>query len=51
MVCVCAACVTLTPRASFVPTFFDADISDGRPRLTAAGRKALDGEGMLEGYD
>ncbi|PWN96789.1 hypothetical protein FA09DRAFT_299451 [Tilletiopsis washingtonensis] len=36
---------------SFVPVFFDADISDGRPRLTAEGRKALDGEGMLDGYE
>ncbi|CEH16964.1 Oxysterol-binding protein [Ceraceosorus bombacis] len=34
----------------FVPRFFDADITDGRPRLTAAGREALDGEGRLEGY-
>jgi hypothetical protein len=34
-----------------VPVFFDADISDGRPRLTAEGRKALDGEGMLDGYE
>lgn len=35
----------------FVPRFFDADISDGRPRLTEAGRKALDGEYNLAGYD
>ncbi|PWN48611.1 hypothetical protein IE53DRAFT_399359 [Violaceomyces palustris] len=34
----------------FVPTFFDADISDGRPKLTAAGREALDGEEKLVGY-
>lgn len=36
---------------NFVPRFFDADISDGRPRLTEEGRKALDGEHNLQGYD
>ncbi|SPO24490.1 related to OSH6 - member of an oxysterol-binding protein family [Ustilago trichophora] len=36
---------------TFVPRFFDADISDGRPRLTEEGRKALDGEHNLVGYD
>lgn len=35
---------------AFVPRFFDADISDGRPKLTEEGRKALDGENNLEGY-
>lgn len=36
---------------AFVPRFFDADISDGRPRLTEEGRKALDGEYNLAGYE
>ncbi|EPQ27455.1 uncharacterized protein PFL1_04993 [Pseudozyma flocculosa PF-1] len=36
---------------TFVPRFFDADISDGRPKLTAEGQRALDGEDRLEGYD
>lgn len=35
----------------FVPRFFDADISDGRPKLTEEGRKAVDGEYELAGYD
>lgn len=35
----------------FVPRFFIADISDGRPKLTEAGKKALDGEAQLEGYN
>ena len=35
---------------TFVPRFFDADISDGRPKLTEEGRKALDGEYELVGY-
>ncbi|KAN0065665.1 hypothetical protein ACQY0O_000795 [Thecaphora frezii] len=35
---------------TFVPRFFDADISDGRPKLTAEGQRALDGEDRLEGY-
>lgn len=34
----------------FVPQFFEADISDGRPRLTSLGRKALDDERDLVGY-
>jgi hypothetical protein len=36
---------------TFVPRFFDADISDGRPKLTDEGRKAIDGEYQLAGYD
>lgn len=36
--------------SDFVPRFFLADISDGRPKLTEAGQKALDGEAQLEGY-
>ncbi|SJX63197.1 related to OSH6-member of an oxysterol-binding protein family [Sporisorium reilianum f. sp. reilianum] len=36
---------------TFIPRFFDADISDGRPKLTEEGRKALDGENELVGYD
>ncbi|GAC97547.1 predicted oxysterol binding protein [Pseudozyma hubeiensis SY62] len=36
---------------TFTPRFFDADISDGRPKLTEEGRKALDGEHELVGYD
>ncbi len=36
---------------TFVPRFFDADISDGRPKLTEEGRQALDGEYNLAGYD
>lgn len=36
---------------TFVPRFFEADISDGRPKLTEEGRKALDGENNLVGYD
>ncbi|PWY99613.1 hypothetical protein BCV70DRAFT_110124 [Testicularia cyperi] len=36
---------------TFVPRFFEADISDGRPRLTDQGRNALDGEYNLAGYD
>ncbi|KAJ9479427.1 putative Oxysterol-binding protein-like protein (putative) [Pseudozyma hubeiensis] len=36
---------------TFTPRFFDADISDGRPKLTEEGRKALDGENELVGYD
>lgn len=36
---------------TFVPRFFDADISDGRPKLTEEGRKAIDGEHNLAGYD
>lgn len=36
---------------TFTPRFFDADISDGRPKLTEEGRKALDGEHNLAGYD
>lgn len=35
----------------FVPQFFEADITDGRPRLAAHGREALDGEARLAGYD
>lgn len=35
---------------SFTPRFFEEDISDGRPRLTTAGREALDGERELKGY-
>lgn len=34
----------------FVPKFFEADLDDGRPRLTAAGRAAVDAERNLEGY-
>lgn len=34
----------------FVPRFFNADISDGRPTLTSAGRKAIDDERDLVGY-
>ncbi|CCF52550.1 hypothetical protein NDA11_001186 [Ustilago hordei] len=36
---------------TFVPRFFNADISDGRPKLTEEGRKAIDGEHNLAGYD
>ncbi|CDU26317.1 related to OSH6-member of an oxysterol-binding protein family [Sporisorium scitamineum] len=36
---------------TFIPRFFEADISDGRPKLTGEGRKALDGENELAGYD
>lgn len=36
---------------TFVPRYFDADISDGRPKLTEEGRKALDGEYNLAGYN
>ncbi|CAO1626175.1 unnamed protein product [Parajaminaea phylloscopi] len=34
----------------FVPQFFEADISDGRPKLTSQGRQALDQERDLVGY-
>lgn len=36
---------------TFIPRFFDADISDGRPKLTEEGRKALNGEYGLVGYE
>lgn len=35
---------------SFTPRFFDANIDDGRPKLSEAGRAALDGELAMEGY-
>lgn len=34
----------------FVPQYFHADISSGRPALTEAGRKAIEGERELQGY-
>ncbi|KAK0546122.1 hypothetical protein OC846_005402 [Tilletia horrida] len=34
----------------FVPQFFEIDISDGRPRLTKAGREAIEAERNLDGY-
>ncbi|SNX87317.1 related to OSH6 - member of an oxysterol-binding protein family [Melanopsichium pennsylvanicum] len=36
---------------TFVPRFFDADISDGRPKLTEEGRIAIDSEYELVGYE
>jgi len=40
----------LLDPARFIPQFFHADISSGRPQLTEAGRKAIDGEEVLTGY-
>lgn len=34
----------------FIPQFFDPDFSDGRPKLTEAGKKALLEEAELKGY-
>ncbi|KAL9936665.1 hypothetical protein V8E36_004733 [Tilletia maclaganii] len=34
----------------FVPQYFETDIEDGRPKLTQAGREALEAETKLEGY-
>ncbi|KAK0541017.1 hypothetical protein OC842_000223 [Tilletia horrida] len=34
----------------FVPQYFETDISDGRPKLTKAGREAIEAEMNMEGY-
>lgn len=37
-------------RFRFVPAYFTMEFSDGRPKLTEAGKKALEDEANLVGY-